>query len=406
MANITKRGNGYRIKVSCGYDMNGKQLTKSMTWTPDEKMTDRQVEKELNRQAIEFESKVGKGEYSTESRLLLAEFCPQYIDMVGDTLSPTTLSSYELAIKNYITPALGHLRLNTIRPKHVQLFVNEMSRPGARADGKEEKAAPSTIRRNYSVLRSILTKAYKLDMIETNPTSGGKIDLPPLGSTTTDIFTKEETIQMLDCLSNEPLMYQALIQLAIVSGCRRGELVALQWNDIDFDKCSVSVSKSNYQLVGESIKTKEPKTRSSNRLIAIPVESTGILKASKNEQAKRRLQLGDKWHDGNWVFTQWDGKPMNPHTPTHWFSDFLERNNLPHRKFHALRHTSATLLLTSGANIKTVSSRLGHSELSTTNRYVHAVETADRIAANTLGEVFTATNDGKNNDHIMTKAVK
>ena len=85
-----------------------------------------------------------------------------------------------------------------------------------------------------------------------------------------------------------------------------------------------------------------------------------------------------------WIFIQADGKPMYPTTPTLWFSKFQKRNDLPHRKFHSLRHTSATLLLSNGTNIKNVSARLGHTQLKTTNRYVHAVEQAERDAANTL----------------------
>jgi site-specific recombinase XerD len=91
-----------------------------------------------------------------------------------------------------------------------------------------------------------------------------------------------------------------------------------------------------------------------------------MLKDYKKNQSLTRLQLGDQWHNEDWIFTQWNGMPMYPTTPTQWFTGFLKRNG-QHRKFHALRHTSATLLLTSGANIKTVGSRLGHKKLSTTS---------------------------------------
>ena len=96
------------------------------------------------------------------------------------------------------------------------------------------------------------------------------------------------------------------------------------------------------------------------------------------------MLMGDKWQGDEWIFIQADGKPMYPSTPTLQFSRFLKRHNLEHRKFHALRHTSATLLLSSGTNIKNVAARLGHAQLKTTNRYVHAVEQAEREAANTF----------------------
>ena len=113
-----------------------------------------------------------------------------------------------------------------------------------------------------------------------------------------------------------------------------------------------------------------------------------MLKRYRAEQARLRFELGDKWRGDNWIFVQADGAPMFPTTPTMMFDKFLKRYNLKHRKFHALRHTSATLLLGSGTNIKNVASRLGHTQLKTTDRYVHALEDADRAAADTFEKMF------------------
>ena len=184
-------------------------------------------------------------------------------------------------------------------------------------------------------------------------------------------------------------MWQCLINLAIVTGCRRGELVALQWPDIDFDNGTISISKSVYQLKGQPIAVKQPKTAGSVRVVAIPQFIVDLLKDYQAEQKLTHLKCGDQWQNGDWVFIQWNGAIMYPTSPTQWFSKFLKRHNLPHKKFHALRHTSATLLLTSGANIKEVSSRLGHSQLSTTNRYLHAVAEADKAAAQTFEDMFS-----------------
>ena len=103
------------------------------------------------------------------------------------------------------------------------------------------------------------------------------------------------------------------------------------------------------------------------------------------------MRLGDQWQGEGYLFTQWNGKQMNPQTPTRQFAKFLDRHGIPHRKFHALRHTSATLLLANGTNIKTVASRLGHTQLSTTNRYVHALRDADEAAAQTFADLVTIT---------------
>lgn len=116
------------------------------------------------------------------------------------------------------------------------------------------------------------------------------------------------------------------------------------------------------------------------------------LKAQKAEEAKR---LGTKWNFSNWMFTTWNGEIMNPQTPTKQFSKFLSKNGLMHRKFHSLRHTSATLLLYGGINVKQVQARLGHGDIETTNKYLHVLEEADIESANVLGTMLMPTKKKK-----------
>lgn len=113
-------------------------------------------------------------------------------------------------------------------------------------------------------------------------------------------------------------------------------------------RCRFRKKDYNYKLTGEDIKTKSPKTYNSNRIISIPEYCVELLQEYHVEQNKMRVLLGDQWQDEGWIFTQWNGLPMHPQTPSKWFSKFLARHELSHRKFHALRHTSATLLLSSG----------------------------------------------------------
>lgn len=391
MATIEKRGESYRIIVSCGFDVNGKRIKRSMTWKPDRAYTPKQLEKALNKAAVEFEEKVLSGEVAADSRLKLVDFIPQYMESAKLKLEPTTIAEYTRVIDKYILPALGHLRMKDIRPAHVQKFVNMLSSGEYRQDGKTGALKPASVKRYYAVLQSILSAAYRLELLPSNPTDSGKITLPTMDEQKTDIMSKEQLAEMLEALDSEPLQLRVIVHLAIITGCRRGELTSLKWSDIDFDKCEITVSKSLYQLKGEKAKTKRTKNKK-KRVVTIPEYCIELLRQLHIEQTEKRFRLGTAWNGtaDNYVFIKNDGSVMHPNTPTEQFNDFLKRHELKHIKFHALRHTSATLSLLNGANIKQVAARLGHSQLSTTNRYLHAIQEADRTIADSLGNTITS----------------
>lgn len=189
-----------------------------------------------------------------------------------------------------------------------------------------------------------------------------------------------------------PEQVRILFILAIYSGLRKGELLALQWDDINFDSDIVQVSKAVTIVDGKPI-CKAPKTKTSHRSISIPHSLTERLAQLKKSQDEFRSQVGDYWQGENWIFTQENGKMMNYSTPYQALQDTIVRYNngkptdqqLPRIPFHGLRHTSATLLIASQQDVKTVSKRLGHAQTSTTmNIYAHALQESDRKAADAL----------------------
>ena len=385
MPSIQKRGASYRVTVSCGYNAQKQQIRKTKTYRPLPGMTPRQIEKEVQRFAIVFEASVKNGEFLDAGRIRLSDFCPQYLEIASGFLSPTTYASYERVVQQYILPILGHFRLSEIRPFHVQMFIQQLQSPGR---GKQrETLSSSSVRRYFVVLQSILGRAFKLGMIASNPADSARIELPSNPCTPTDIFTQEEAAQMLHYLEKEPMQYQLLVHLAILTGCRRGELVALTWKDVDTENGIITINKSNYQLSGGKVETKSPKTRGSIRQISVPSYCIDMLLQYRKQQTASS--------ESSWIFTREDGSPMRPQRASKWFTQFLQRNGLRHRKFHSLRHTSATLLLLNGTNIKTVAARLGHMQLSTTNRYVHNISQADLDAAKLLESLFH-TEDSSN----------
>lgn len=404
MPNITPRKNkngeiiSYRIRVFKGYDGAGKQLKPyEMTWKPAPGMTTKQAEKEVQRQATLFEEQCRSGQIGTNKNMKLAEFCPMYLDIKKDVLAPRIWHDYSRTIDKLIIPLLGHIKLSELKPAHVQQFIQYLQgdvrqKKDGTIDENNPKLSQATIRRKLTVLQSILKQAVKLDIIPTNPANAEKLTLQKVVAPKIEIFSKQEAAEMLECLEKEDLQFQVLVQLAIMTGCRCGELVGLKFSDFDYTKNKVTIERSAYKLPGEPIKTKAPKDYEI-RTISINHHCIELVQLLKAEKTKQAMELGTAWSNGDWLFTQWNGEIMNPQTPTKQFSKFLANNGLKHRKFHSLRHTSATLLLYGGVNLKQVQERLGHGDISTTNKYLHCIAEADEEAANVLQDMLiTRTN--------------
>ena len=391
MASIRKQKNGYLIRVSCGYS-NGHQNIQSMTWKPDSNMTSKQADKEAKRQAVLFEEQCRNGMTGTYGNMKLADFCDRYLDIKKDVLSPRTWHDYSRTIDNLIIPLLGHMKMSEIKSSHIQQFIHhlqgnvKMKKDGS-ADNENPKLSNATIRRKLTVLQSIFRQAVKMDIIPINPASSEKLTIPKILTPKIEIFSKQEASEMLSCLESEPLQFQVLIQLAIMTGCRCGELVGLKFSDIDYQTNKITIERSAYKISGEPTAIKPPKDYEI-RTITVNRYCIDLIQMLKAEKEKQAIELGEQWHNENWLFTQYNGEIMNPQTPTKQFSKFLKKNGLKHRKFHSLRHTSATLLLYGGVNLRQVQERLGHGDISTTNKYLHCIAEADEEATNILQDML------------------
>lgn len=411
MANITKRGDTYRIRVSCGLDINGKQISKTMTYKPEKGMTPKQIQKELDRRAFQFEEACRNGLVSDNPRLTFAAFTEQYLTIKKDSLSPSIYEDYSQTLERIINPQIGHLKLSAIRPVHIQNFVKYLSETPSTKTYRNGKTvslnkyrSPATIKRILAVVQSVLTQAVKLELIPSNPADSKKLTLPKAAAPKIEIFSKQEAAEMLACLEDEPLQLRAIIQLAVITGARRGELVALKFSDVDRIMKKITIERAAYKVKDQPISTKPPKDFET-RSISIPAECIELLDELKAEKEREASAIGDQWIDENWIFTQWNGSILHPDTPSQWFSDFLKRHGLKHRKFHSLRHTSATLLLYGGVSLKQVQGRLGHGDISTTNKYLHVVAEADEEAANVLSNMLTIRRGGKEEAEMVTSKV-
>lgn len=191
----------------------------------------------------------------------------------------------------------------------------------------------------------------------------------------------------------EKLQWRALITLALFTQMRRGELIGLDWSQIDLEKKTLTVTKSMYYLPGKGVFEKPPKTQSSIRPIVLSATALAPLRELRKEQMERKLALGDKWIESGAVFVQWNGQRLHVDTATKWFPRFLKRAGLPHIRFHDLRHTGASMLIAAGLDIQTVKRRLGHARASTTlDIYGHAFAEYDNKPADALDALLARPN--------------
>ena len=391
LASITPKPNGtYLIRISCGTDAAGKPITKSRVFKPSKpKLTYQKLNRELDAFIKEFEDEIAEfGVQGRPDRMRFAEFTSKYLEVKKPQLSPVTYTFYEQVIREMLIPMFGTLRLRDIRTYHIQQFIQYLATERPRGDGNEGHIAPATIKRYTTVMRSIMTLAYKMDYIDEDVGISRRIEFPKADTPEVEAFNAEEASQILKAAESEPINIKLLVETSLFTGLRRGEIVGLKWEDIDLEKQTMSVRRSIYKPKASKVKEKPPKSTSSVRTMAIPARLCETLREYKAHQDRHASFLGKAWQNLGYVFTEEDGYVMNHQTPTKQFSKFLKRHGIRHLKLHGMRHTSATLLLANGCDIKTVSARLGHSDIETTNIYLHALENVDRLAAGTFDRVF------------------
>ena len=393
MATITKRGNSYRIKVSCGYSTNGKQVVQTRTWKPTPGMTERQIKKELERQAVMFEEECRKGQIVATVKF--ETFAEQWFDEYAKINLRHTSFERMKQLTQRVYPAIGHLRLDKITGRHIQQFVNDLFLNGQN-QRTGEPLSRKTVVHHLSFISDVFSYAVKMDMLCDNPCR--RVTVPKAEVKEKNIYTIDEIAHIFELLDGEdvPVKFRAFFKLAVYSGFRRGELLGLEWKDIDFDNNVISVRRTSNYTADKGIYTDTTKTKKSQRSQKFPQYVMDMLKELRAEQDMERERLGDKWVETDRLFIKWDGRPMHNNTPYFWFTEFCEKNNVPFRDIHSLRHLHASLLINAGVDVVAVSGDLGHSQVSTTsNIYCHMFQEAQARTSNAIAEALSFDNKKK-----------
>ena len=383
MAAIKKRGNSYQIIVSMGYTPSGKQIRKSMTWKIPSDMKAKEAKRRVQIVANEFEEKLKNG-YKME-KCTLEEYIIKWLDNKKSELQPKTLQQYTL-LSVRIIEHLGNIRLNKLLPKDIQAFYAFLKNEKGLNTGKT--LAAETQRHYHRFLSSVLREAYKLQIIDRDIMN--HVIAPKAKDIPKKILDDEQSKKFVASLLGEKdLRKKTALLLLVYSGCRIGELLGLEWSDVDFANHSIFIQRAS-QYINRQIITKCPKTKESQRIISLPPELFPILMEYKRHWLETTKCIDIHYER---LFLQKNGKPLFVNTINKWLKKILRDHGLPEVSAHSLRHTNITLQLLAGVPLRQVSARAGHKNPTTTsNIYSHALQSADKLAAEKLAEVLPLGN--------------
>lgn len=370
----------YEIRVSCG---RGQPYLTRRWYVPDG-WSRRSIERELAKQAAEFERKCRAGEVETraqkaERERLQAEEQAKlktlraYSDGVfmpakEAVLSETSRSGYRMFLDRHILPTLGDTLLVDVTPAMLTKLLLDFQKAGH---------AHASVIKLYNILNGVFQMAELDDSVTVNPMR--KVRRPAARKDEQQqpeadkALTAERLRYVLDCVDREPLQWRAYMYLLADTGMRRGEACGLQWEDIDFKTGTVEIRRNLQYTAAAGVYTALPKNGRTRR-VDVGEDVLGLLRALRQQQSERCIS--------RWVFTQeGTAEPMHPTSPTRYFSTFGKRYGIPGFHPHLLRHTSASVAITNGADVVSVSERLGHSDTAITLRlYSHASDASIRRA--------------------------
>ena len=360
-------------------------------------------ESELQRLLIQFAKEIREADYVEPSKIKLNQFIELWLERFAKkTYAPSTLTSRIHCINSYILPEFGQRAIGSISKNELSDFLHDLMKDGTRKDGKDGGLSAGTVETIHRALQSVFKFAKERSHIQINPMES--VRKPKIEKADKEVYSTNEISKVIKLLEGEDTKWRLLVLLAIFTGMRRGEITGLEWKHIDFEKSVINVQQA-LTYTDKTYHVRQPKTKSAVRSIGLPSEFLTDLKAFHHQAKKDRIASEELWNNGGYFFVFTSsrtsenktvfGHPFNPSSVTTWWRRFIKRHGLKFIPFHNLRHTSATWLIMSGENIKTVSSRLGHSKIQTTlDIYTSALQEADKVASDKFNVFYPKENKG------------
>ena len=373
---IEKRGkNSYRLTVAEGFDLNGNPMIHRKTVHGTKK--DAEVE------LAKFVTEVQNGLVVDGKSLRFSEFTEIWKrDYGSKELAPTTYKRYCRMLETRLLPYFGHFYINKIRPTDIMKFYDLLEKDtqlvrksGNNGEKTKKPLSGKTILEHHRLLRAMLHKAVYWQLIVANPAE--RVQAPKARKPKRRSYDDEQTkmlLENLELLSIEDTKYKVAIIITVFTGVRLGELMGLEWQDVDFKNGIISINRSSQYLSDMGVFTKTPKTESSIREIAIPEFIISLLEEYKLWYEEQKSIYGELWTNSDRLFVQADGKPMHPSSISKWFVRYVSTIGLPVINFHELRHTNASLLVAQNVDIAVISARLGHAQISRSEEHTSELQ--------------------------------
>ena len=310
-----------------------------------------------------------------------SNFLSDWLVSSGPSLSSNTKKLYVHAAKNYLAPHLGRMKLADIRPYHVQAMYDNLIESGV---------GVPTVRLVHAVLHRALAQAFRLGLIVSNPDDA---TTPPKLKKKEMVMLDESDVNKLFLTAHEARDRNLpLYQLAVSTGMRSGELLGLQWKDMQWNRRTLHVQRQVQWDNRREFRFKAPKSSSGIRTIAIGPGTLAILSEHRNKQFVEMQSAGNDWHDNDLIFPLRNGNPNSQRRVLDEFHRACKRAGIPKFRFHDLRHTAASLMLNNNINVLVVSQRLGHSQPSMTlNVYGHLMQSHQEAAADIMDKILDPT---------------
>lgn len=347
------------------------------------------LEREAKAYLAEQESNINRKTYIEPQKMFLFQYLNNWLDDKKDEISPTTYCGYEVNIRCHINPYIGGIQLQDLKAAHIKDLYKKLKKDRevkvGRGVRKFKGLSGTSIQYVHRVLSKALEDAYREETIAKNPAK--LVTPPPKEKFKAEFLPANQIREMLDKFRDDEMFMP--VYLSIVLGLRRGEVLGLQWQDIDFDNRIIHIRNNYVMDNGKPTLRGDTKTEMSTRDIVITERIIQVLKEHQHKQRKLRMQLGQAYRVSNFVCTWSDGQPFNPSHVSRGFSLRMKKYGLPMVRFHDLRHSNAALMISKNVPMKGASDRLGHSTIAITNDlYGHIERSVQEQIAETIDKAI------------------